>query len=188
MRAIVRATRTFVSLAFLPYFRSEDRWIARALLAGILVAELGLVAILVAINEWNKRFFNALESRDWAAAQFELVVFCAIALSAVAAGMMQFFLGQRLIIRWRRWITERYVAMWMANGRHYRVRLVAPGVDNIHLRIASDVLIFLTRTHELFTQLVAASSPSCRSSRSCGSCRRQHRCRCSAATCRSPAG
>jgi putative ATP-binding cassette transporter len=155
MRAVVRAGRTFFSLA-LPYFRSEDRWIAGALLAGILVAELGLVAILVAINEWNKRFFNALESRDWGAAQFELIVFCGIALSAVVAGMMQYFLGQRMIIRWRRWITERYVAMWMANGRHYRVRLVDSSVDNIHLRIASDVLIFLQRTHELFTSLIGS--------------------------------
>ncbi len=119
MRAFVRGTRTFFSLA-LPYFRSEDRWIAGALLTGILVVELGLVAILVAINEWNKRFFNALESRDWSAAQFELLVFCVIALSAVVAGMLQFFFGQRLIIRWRRWMTERYVSMWMANGRHYR--------------------------------------------------------------------
>jgi putative ATP-binding cassette transporter len=108
MRAVVRATRTFFSLA-LPYFRSEDRWIAGALLTAILVVELGLVAILVAINEWNKRFFNALESRDWNAAQFELIVFCGIALAAVVAGMAQFFLGQRLIIRWRRWITDRYV-------------------------------------------------------------------------------
>ena len=140
----------------MPYFRSEDRWIAGALLAGIVVVELGLVAILVAVNEWNKRFFNALESRDWSAAQFELLVFCVIALAAVVAGTLQYFLGQRLIIRWRRWITERYVAMWMAHGRHYRVRLVEPDVDNIHLRIASDVLIFLTRTHELFTSLIGS--------------------------------
>jgi len=155
MRAVVRATRTFFSLA-LPYFRSEDRWIAGALLTGILVVELGLVAILVAINEWNKRFFNALEGRDWNAAQFELIVFCFIALSAVVAGMAQYYLGQRLIIRWRRWITERYVSMWMANGRHYRVRLVDSSVDNIHLRIASDVYIFLQRTHELFTSLIGS--------------------------------
>jgi putative ATP-binding cassette transporter len=46
--------------------------------------------------------------------------------------------------------------MWMAHGRHYRVRLVEPDVDNIHLRIASDVLIFLTRTHELFTSLIGS--------------------------------
>ena len=49
--------------------------------------------------------------------------------------------------------------MWRCgwrNGRHYRVRLVDASVDNIHLRIASDVLIFLTRTHELFTSLIGS--------------------------------
>lgn len=155
MRAAARTARTFFSLA-LPYFRSEDRWIAGVLLAGIVAVELGLVAILVAVNEWNKRFFNALESRDWGAAQLELLVFCVITLAAVVAGTLQYFFGQRLIIRWRRWITERYVATWMAYGRHYRVRLVEPDVDNIHLRIAGDVLIFLTRTHELFTSLIGS--------------------------------
>lgn len=155
MKAVVRALRTFFSLAW-PYFNSEDRWIARLLLAGTLAAELGLVAILVAVNEWNKRFFNALESRNWDAATSELLIFCFIALGAVAAGAAQYFFGQRLIIRWRRWFTERYVAMWMTNGRHYRVRLTDAGVDNIHLRIASDVFIFLSRTHELFTQLIGS--------------------------------
>ncbi len=38
MRAAARTARTFFSLA-LPYFRSEDRWIARALLGGIVVVE-----------------------------------------------------------------------------------------------------------------------------------------------------
>lgn len=155
MSAVVRALQTFVRLAW-PYFRSEDRWIARALLAGIITAELALVGILVAVNEWNKRFFNALEARDWQATRIELFVFCAIALGAIVAGMAQYFFGQRLIIRWRRWITERYVALWMADGRHYRVRLVDGDVDNIHLRIASDVMIFLTRTHELFTSLIGS--------------------------------
>lgn len=155
MKAVARGLATFLQMA-LPYFRSEDRWIARGLLVGILCAELALVAILVAVNEWNRRFFNALEARDWNAATTELAVFCVIALSAVVAGMAQYFLGQRLIIRWRRWITERYVAMWMAHGRHYRVRIADPGLDNIHLRIASDVYIFLQRTHELFTSLIGS--------------------------------
>lgn len=155
MKAVIRGLVTFVRMA-LPYFRSEDRWIARGLLVGILCAELALVAILVAVNEWNRRFFNALEARDWNAATTELVVFCFIAIGAVVAGIAQYFLGQRFIIRWRRWITERYVAMWMAHGRHYRVRIADPGVDNIHLRIASDVYIFLQRTLELFTSLIGS--------------------------------
>ena len=54
----------------------------------------------------------------------------------------------------RRFMTERFVAMWMANGRHYRLRFVDNTVDNIHLRIANDVLLFVQRTHELGTGLL----------------------------------
>jgi len=61
-----------------------------------------------------------------------------------------------LQIRWRRWLTANYVSTWMAQGRHYRVRFVAPEVDNIHLRIASDVYLFIQRTHELTTGLLGS--------------------------------
>jgi putative ATP-binding cassette transporter len=155
MTSIVIALRTFLRLA-LPYFRSEDRWFAFLLLAGIVAAELGLVAVLVSLNEWNKRFFNALEIRDWGAVQAELLVFCAIAAGAVVAGMSQYRFGQKMVIRWRQWMTERFVAQWMIDGRHYRLRLMDDTVDNIHLRIANDTLIFLTRTHELFTWLIGS--------------------------------
>jgi putative ATP-binding cassette transporter len=155
MTSIATALRTFLRLA-LPYFRSEDRWIALSLLGGIVAAELGLVTILVAVNEWNKRFFNAIEAKDWSAVQVELLAFCAIAAGAVAAGMAQYFFGQRLLIRWRRWLTDRFVSQWMTDGKHYRMRIVHGGIDNIHLRIANDVMIFLTRTHELFTSLIGS--------------------------------
>ena len=38
---------------------------ARLLLAGVIGAELGLVYVAVAIINWNARFYNALEARDW---------------------------------------------------------------------------------------------------------------------------
>ena len=43
-----------------PYFRSEDRWAGRALLAAVIAAELAIVAITVLLNQWNSRFYNAL--------------------------------------------------------------------------------------------------------------------------------
>jgi len=68
--------------------------------------------------------------------------------------MAQYFFGQTLQIRWRRWLTANFVDTWMADGRHYRVRVVAPSVDNIHLRIANDIYLFVQRTHELGTGLL----------------------------------
>ena len=153
MDRVIVALRTFLTLA-LPYFRSEDRWRARALLAGVIGAELGLVYVAVAVIQWNARFFNALEAKDWDGFKRELFLFGLITLGAIVSTACQYYFGQTLQIRWRRWLTERYVAIWMAEGRHYRIRFVDNTVDNIHLRIANDVLLFLQRTHELGTGLL----------------------------------
>ncbi len=155
MSRVVTALRTFFALS-LPYFRSEDRWPGRALLAGIVAGELALVYLAVVIANWNARFFNALEGRNWDVFTNELVVFCLIVLSNAAISASNYYCGQTLQIRWRRWLTANYVANWMAQGRHYRARMVAPEVDNIHLRIASDVYLFIQRTHELTTGLLGS--------------------------------
>jgi len=153
MNRVITALRTFLTLA-LPYFSSEEHWRARGLLLGVIAGELGFVAVAVTVIQWNARFFNALEARDWAAFKHELVIFGFITLGAIAVGMAQYFFGTTLQIRLRRFMTERYVAMWMANGRHYRLRFVDNTVDNIHLRIGNDVLLFVQRTHELGTGLL----------------------------------
>ena len=44
-----------------PYFRSEDRWAGRALLAAVIAAELAIVGLTVLQNQWNSRFYNALQ-------------------------------------------------------------------------------------------------------------------------------
>ena len=46
-----------------------------ALLAAVVAIELSLVAIDVLINQWNNRFYNALQDRNWDAFVSELTVF-----------------------------------------------------------------------------------------------------------------
>jgi vitamin B12/bleomycin/antimicrobial peptide transport system ATP-binding/permease protein len=150
MKNVILALRTFLRLA-LPYFRSQDRWRACGLLAGVIGSELFVVYVAVRMNQWNAAFFNAVEARNTHALRSELVVFVFITIGAILSGMGQYWFGQSLIIRWREWMTQRNVALWMAEGRHYRIRFVDQSVDNIHLRIGNDVLLFIQRTHELGT-------------------------------------
>jgi putative ATP-binding cassette transporter len=148
MKDFALALRAMLTLA-LPYFRSEDRWRGRALLAGVIAAEFALVYIAVVTNQWQGRFFNALEARDWSRVQSELFIFGFIVAGNILIGMGMFWVGQHFQMRWRRWTTERFVAQWMANGRHYRVRFADPNVDNIHLRIANDIGVLIQRTYEI---------------------------------------
>ena len=104
MDRVVLALRTFFSVA-MPYFRSEDRVAGRLLLLGIVAGELALVYLAVLIANWNASFFNALEARNWNAFSRELIVFCLIVLGATAITASNYFCGQTLQIRWRRWLT-----------------------------------------------------------------------------------
>jgi len=153
MGRVIEALRTFLALA-LPYFRSEDRSRGLPLLAAVILMELVVVYVAVLLNQWHGRFFNALERRDWYGVQFELIVFAGIAAGTTVAHVVMFWVGQHLQIRWRRWMIERFVGLWMAHGRHYRVRYIAPEVDNIHLRIANDIGVFIQKTHEIGSALV----------------------------------
>src|SRR5262245_36989809 len=98
MSKIILALRTFVWLA-LPYFRSDDKWRARGLLAGVIGAELGVVYLAVLVNQWHASFFNAIEARDWNSLQTQLVVFVFLTVGAIVTGMVQFYFGQMLLIR-----------------------------------------------------------------------------------------
>jgi len=62
-----------------PYFRSEDKWAGRALLAAVIAAELAIVGVTVLINQWNARFYNALQEYNWDAFVSETIYFCVVA-------------------------------------------------------------------------------------------------------------
>jgi ABC-type uncharacterized transport system fused permease/ATPase subunit len=55
-----------------PYFRSEDKWAGRILLAAVIAIELSIVGINVLLNSWNNTFYNALQDKNWDAFVYQL--------------------------------------------------------------------------------------------------------------------
>ena len=72
-----------------PYFSSEDRWAGRILLAAVIAIELSTVTIAVLINQWNARFYNALQDRNWDTFVSELLFFCGLAATFVVLAAYQ---------------------------------------------------------------------------------------------------
>jgi putative ATP-binding cassette transporter len=139
-----------------PYFMSEDRRAGRFLLAAVIFLELASVYLNVQFNEWNARFYNAVQEKNWDIFKYELLYFCGLAGLFIIAAVYQLYLQQWLRIRWRAWLTEKYLVRWLSNGTHYRMRTVGDPADNPDQRIAEDLELFTTRTVELSIGLLNA--------------------------------
>ena len=140
----------------IPYFRSEDRWAGRLLLGALVAIELALVGIAVLLNQWNARFFNAIQDKSWDAFTAELLFFCGLAAAFIVLAVYQLYLNQWLQIRWRRWLTHRYLARWLDQGNHYRMQLLGDAADNPDQRIAEDVQLFVDKTLAIGIGLLGA--------------------------------
>jgi len=139
-----------------PYFFSEDRWAGRVLLGTVIAIELSVVAINVMLNQWNNRFYNALQERNWDAFIYEIGFFCVLAAIYIVLAVYQLYLNQWLQIRWRRWMTQHYLDHWLAGANHYRMQLLGDAADNPDQRIAEDINMFIDRTLTISVGLLSA--------------------------------
>jgi len=126
-----------------PYWFSEDRWAGLGLLAAVIGLALFTVFINVLLSKWYNSFYNAIQDKDFPAFRNLLIRFSWLALLYIIAAVYQIYLNQMLQIRWRRWLTERYLGAWLADGAYYRMQLSAGETDNPDQRIADDLRLFV---------------------------------------------
>jgi len=125
------------------YWTSEEKWSAWALLIGVIGLNLGNVYISVRINEWNRSFYNALQAFDRGELFRQLGLFCILVFFAISMSVYGLYLSQMLQIRWRRWLTSRYLDAWLAEQAYYQLEL-GGRTDNPDQRIAEDLHQFTT--------------------------------------------
>ncbi|HET9762490.1 MAG TPA: SbmA/BacA-like family transporter, partial [Casimicrobiaceae bacterium] len=147
--------RAVIDLA-LPYWQSRERWAARSLLAVIVAMNLGLVYVNVLFSDWNNRFYDALQQHDFPRFIHELEYFCVLAAAFIVIAVYQTYLTQMLEIRWRRWLTDRYLGDWLGGHAYYRLQLGAYRTDNPDQRIADDLLLFVESTLTLTLGLLSS--------------------------------
>jgi putative ATP-binding cassette transporter len=152
----IRSTLATVWRIAAPYFRSEDKLAGRTLLAAVISIELALVGLDVLLNQWNNRFYNALQDKNWEVFVREIGFFTVLATSNVVLSIYQLYLNQWLQIRWRRWMTSRYLGEWLHDANHYRMQLQGDAADNPDQRITDDVKLFVERTLDISVGLLSS--------------------------------
>lgn len=138
-----------------PYFKSEDgRW-AIPLLLGAIALTFSGVGLEVLFNDWNRRFYDALQNKDEATFWREILTFSWLAALFIIVGSARAVVSPYLRLRWRRWLTKRYLAHWLDGRGYYRIELQR-SVDNVDQRIAEDLNQLGLYTMTLFLGLLSA--------------------------------
>ncbi|WP_256734805.1 ABC transporter ATP-binding protein/permease [Variovorax sp. dw_954] len=143
-----------------PYFRSEEKWRARALFLAVILLNLGTVYVTVLINDWSRVFYDALQAKDQQVFWQQLLRFTYLAMGGILVSVLKYYLTQLLQLRWRAWMTRSYMSRWLANRTFYRLELArytaAAGAsgqgkgqataDNPDQRIQEDMQLFTDYT------------------------------------------
>lgn len=129
-----------------PYWFSEDRWAGRGLLAVIVSMSLALVFITVLLNKWNNAFYDTLQNHDLDGFYHQIGTFCILAGAYILIAVYQLYLNQMLQIRWRRWLTDRFLDQWLSGRVFYGLQMRGGPTDNPDQRIADDIGNFVTQT------------------------------------------
>jgi putative ATP-binding cassette transporter len=149
------SVRDFTRIAF-PYFRSEDKWAGRGLLLAVVSLQLFQVWLNVRFNAWYNTFYTALQNKDWNTFIWQIGVFSLLAGFFIVSAVYQLYLQQWLQIRWRNWLTQRYLGRWLGQGTHYRMRLKGDQADNPDQRIADDIRQFVDSTLDIGIALLGS--------------------------------
>ncbi len=75
-----------------------------------------------------------------------LLILAALIVAKVGRTLLDTYLMQRFIIRWRVWLTHRLTNDWLDGDAYYRSRFIDQPIDNPDQRIQQDIDVFTTGT------------------------------------------
>src|SRR5688572_4719567 len=120
------------------FWKGDTARTAWGLTLGLAAFLLLSLAATVALNHWNRWFFDALERKDAETAALAVLVFAGIIVAMAAVGVGIALTRETLQVRWRAWIVDRLLGTWLAHDRYYHLGITHTEPANPEYRIADD--------------------------------------------------
>lgn len=139
------------------YFNPSRSVLPLLWLALIVLMTLFGVRLNVLFSFWYNGFYSAMQSLDAQAFWFMLLVFATLATIHVGRSLLNLYLQEAFLIRWRVWLTHALVERWLAKQAYYRAQFVADSADNPDQRIQQDVETFVGKSLVLSMGLLDAA-------------------------------
>jgi putative ATP-binding cassette transporter len=142
-----------------PFWVSDQKWRALGLLMAIIALNLGMVYINVRLNSWNRDLYDVLQAHDFPQFKSLLWQFSWLAFIFIVVAIYSVYLRQALQIRWRYWMSERYMDKWLAHRAYYRIEQDSSAhlADNPDQRIAEDLNALTSDTLALVLGFISSS-------------------------------
>ena len=132
------------------YFNGRQSLRVWVMLALLLLSTIASVRITVLLSYQVNDIFTALqlsftdvetgEHAFWTI----MVVFVVLATCYVVRLLLDLYLTQRFIMRWRIWLSHRFVDDWLGDFAYFRRQFTRQPIDNPDQRIQQDIDIFTT--------------------------------------------
>ncbi|WP_425060208.1 Vitamin B12 transport ATP-binding protein BacA [Sporomusa carbonis] len=132
------------------YWFSEEKGTAWLLLGSVIVLNLALVYVTVQLNVWQGAFYDAIQNFNYGSFIDVIKRYALLAVLLIVVKGYQIYARMLLHMRWRRWLTERYLTSWLHKKSYYRLQLMAgSAADNPDQRISEDLELFVVLTLRL---------------------------------------
>jgi vitamin B12/bleomycin/antimicrobial peptide transport system ATP-binding/permease protein len=140
------------------YFKGRQSLPVWALVLVLLLSTILSVRITVLLSYYSNDLYSALQMAFQGAGSGDrasmnsgvhgfwvaIGIFAILATLHVSRVMLDLYLTQRFIIRWRVWLTDHLTGDWLKGFAYYRSRFIDHTIDNPDQRIQLDIDIFTT--------------------------------------------
>ncbi len=150
-----RAWSRFLGLTR-PFFASESRWRAFAVLALLLGLILAMNGLNVVNSYVGRYFMSAIEKRDTATYVREAVLYVCVFAASTVVAIFSTYTQDRFALWWREWLSRWFLDDYLGELAYVHLK-EQRGIDNPDQRISEDIKTFTATTLSFLVMVVNAT-------------------------------